>query len=474
VEIRHRGGRKSAGEEYFSIMEVKMTFDFLYSEVDQKLTPAKLRRIAFAEKEAAFPEACVDDLTQLNTIGEIPSEGEYSFAIAAKQLAEAEPIIEAVASVTRDEPPSKFLLTRDRVKIVVANRACFAQIVLRPVVPVSDIADREIEFLIEQRTLLEMARRLSSGSLSFKYVPSRRCLDVNASNVDLVLPARLDGFVEHIFRIPPKEIKKVSPVRFINALEFVSFYANRDYAHPTLFQIEVQPETIASAAYLEGRELGVAVAGSHRGLGIFDCPDLAGFDFIMPIQPVLSALTGVLWRLHFDHAHLLNFEDYVLLRDQNVSFGFRKGGSRFFEIKRFFSEKADELVVAPRQEIVSILKKLAVVDPDLELLVRVTLTGDGIYGNLKLEVRDRAGRKSFDAVEVCRRSTNPVLPLITHEFPKIEFCVSLSMLLRTLQHLNSEKIWLEPLVKRVRVHDLRKSAHACAILPLSTGGNARL
>jgi hypothetical protein len=444
---------------------------------DQIVTPpgdeeiaAYLRKVELAIKESKFGTVDVQDFKDFSTTGAPVQEGEYLFRVESAHLKLATSVLDGIVARS-SQAATTVTLFSDRAKFAAFIYPTFAEILLKTTAPITNVpAGHEVAFALDQQVLGEVAWRFSTDAIiALKYIAERRILEIRGDvnlNINTWEPAQFPDHHRDLKEVPVS-LGKIRPEGVAEAIRFLSSYAHRNDLQPQFALVDIYPTSNPKRPRTDGHAMGRAVGGDLTAIAAYESPDLAALEFRI-IYSAIPVVLNVLSRLHPDHTQLFKVGNYILFRDQNLYFGLTWTDLRFpVSVDAFLAPKSSEYVVVNRHKLLRALSKVAVVNLNPNLPVRLTLSGHGGLATLRLETRNSAGKISYDLLEVSRRSTDPQAPPIGFEFPELDFSASLTPLRHAVERLKTADVVLEPLTETLRVGDIQDKAQAYCILPIT-------
>jgi hypothetical protein len=374
--------------------------------------------------------------------------GEFRFRVRPYLLREALETTELTTKPKLDAFNKVYVtLYRDRLKFQTSNGVSFTEYLVplfepSPSIPADRAQDLAPSFVFNHALLLRLVQRLPEDTpgrpnLEFLYVADQKSLHFQTlENPDDLAPvvqkdfhltcearSEFGGSYRSPLTINPTFLGKINPVVLRKAVRYVALFAPKYETRPTLNLIELRD--------------GVLVGGTQMQMGRFESAALKGVNLKIKVEQV-ATVEKMLARMNADDTSVCETEQYTLLTDGVLVFGFERESLSFPDVTDMYTRggTSDNHVLAPRA---ALLNSLTAVDKSSDLLVELTLTGEGSSIPLHLLTHESAGKECRDFVRVNRYENSGQ----TSAFKEWRFSVHIKVLLDLVKHFESTNVHFE-------------------------------
>ncbi len=355
----------------------------------------------------------------------------------------------------------KITLFRTRLRVQKSNEQSFAEYTI-PLAEHSPSLTTErdfpVAFLFNHTRLLRIVRRFPEQmeTVEFTYLPTTQTLTFHTEDPED--PPTISRFRDYRHLIPPNphRLGPVNPVVLGHAVSYAAVFAQEN-------------ETTAALNMIELRG-GTMYGGTRLHMGAMDLAELRGldlkikFDFIKPLEQMLT-------RFNAGATYLYETEQFIILRDESLFYGFARYSFSFPHIEDMYQHPSDNHVLVPRNQLSTSLALLAAVLNHEDRLVEVSVTGEAMDARLNLITREPSGKPCRDYLRV-RRQVNP-----DHKksaFPAWHFYVDLAVWQKLVDEFDSTNVTLEVLNNKVHfVRDTKGPLNARSLLDFLTPAQVR-
>lgn len=377
----------------------------------------------------------VFNFDDFNTSVWVPDSGEYIFSVEQKYLKEAMRLINVSAHTNSHY--IEVQVFRNKMKLAIFNQTIFSEIFI-PLVEdclIENTGSKNIYFFIERDVLNKIASRFKDSEIEFVFRSETGVISVNSGNTSLELGVPVKGYTKVNYHAKLKELKHINKVNtnlLKDAVKYVSYFVKKNDMKKYLSQADLK------APMLYG--------GSFDAVGIYASKEFNKFNCNMKYES-LGFLTKILSYFNPENTHLFESDNYYVLRDENLYFGFEKSNYTFPSIKKFIEVNfvKDKLLIS-RKKLLDSLHKLSIVLSRDKALIKLKV---GLVGNvnyLKLIIKDAGGKTSTDSFEIIRETEDEKIK----DFG-LEFIISFNTFVEVLSHFNSELVTLEYIKNKVLV-----------------------
>lgn len=377
--------------------------------------------------------------------GVTEAEGEFSFRVEQRHLVDALAAVEVTVQQNNEHfNKVKLTLLRTRLTLATCCGAAFTEFAIplfggpSPSLPTDE--DPPVAVVFEHKLLLRLARWLPQelAVVEFTYIRERQILRFqtleNPDDPNSVVQKDyrltcwpLTDFPNYRTQIPrnPELLSRVHAVLLRKAVNYVGIFARKDETQSKLNLIELRD--------------GVMTGGTQRQIGRLESAALKGlnlqikYDFVKPLGKILALMNA-------DDTSVYETKRYYLVTDGTLIFGFERYSFNFPDVSGMYQHESDNHVLVPRKEFLNALALLAAVNKDDDLLVELSMKGEGNHIRLDLLTRERCGQPCRDFVRVFR-NFNP--GKTTSSFPDWAFSVQIAVLLELVRHFESTNVHLE-------------------------------
>jgi len=152
-------------------------------------------------------------------------------------------------------------------------------------------------------------------------------------------------------------------------------------------------DTYTALSLIEVRD-GAIHSGFEGAIGVLNNP---AFNFDLKIKyETKDTVEGMLSKFNKDDANAYLFvkDNYYLIRDVHLIFGFEKSSYTFPSVEKIFNTKCETYTQVPRTQLSTNLGQLSTVSRNENLLVEINITGSGSDSRVTLSTRDDSGMVS--------------------------------------------------------------------------------
>lgn len=367
------------------------------------------------------------DFTDFNAKSERIISGEYIFEVEQKFLKEATKIIGF------SSPSSSGLVTitmfKDKIKLASFNTSVFLEEFIPLVNPNANID--KISFHFDRELLNKVALKFVDSKIKFKYMAEKGILVVCSGNtrLELAVSVDLNLIVDYHLKLNnPTYLGKVNTERLKDAVKYLSYFVQKEGAKKNLLQADCMNK--------------VLYGGSYTSVGIYKSRKFEHMNFKVKHEQ-LGSLVKILSNFNPKNTHFFETENYYLLRDENMYFGFDKSKYTFPSIEKFLKIKlSEDIIVIDRAKLIESLSKLSIVLSKSGSLVRFKIFKEADGTSLfKLFVRDASGKISTDILKIVREKGEN----------ELEFIIDLDSFMKVISHFTSEKVCLQYVLNKALV-----------------------
>jgi hypothetical protein len=252
-------------------------------------------------------------------------------------------------------------------------------------------------------------------------------------------------------------IGKVNPVILRQGVAYLQPFARKDDVQANLSLIEVRD--------------GAVIGGSPAALGSFSSPLFNNLNLKIKYE-IIAPLEKMLARFNPERTFLLETDNYYILRDDNLCFGFERHAHDFPALGKFFKIPSEAYVLVPRSRLLTRLLQIEVFCPDSDAFVQIHVEGAGSDTRLHLTTRILDDAPSTTTLE-CSRQAHPSYAA-TATFPAWGLFVNVHAFIKIVTCFDSAHVQFEILGdEAMRVSDAGDGFEAKTLLAASNRGTGR-
>jgi hypothetical protein len=313
----------------------------------------------------------------------------------------------------------KFNLFKNKLKLSLFCQFSFIEIIL-PLLGEfnSEGVDQKenIFFTLDFNIMFKISQEFVDSNLKVRFDSEKNLIQVFSNQTKLELEANKERAIEYHTKIQGiKYIKKVDLNIIQESIKYISHFVCKNNLQKFLSLAEFRD------SYLCG--------GSYSNIGVYQSDKFENLHFKVSYEN-LSLLSRLPNYFNLENTHLFETEDYFIFRDENLYLGIEKVNFSFPSIEKFLNFKSNETIILSRENLLSSIRKLAIVLEDGVKINFKISRGN----NLKLWVKDLSGKVSTDNMEIQRKD---------EKFEDIEFSIELEPFRKVLNHFKNPNVYLE-------------------------------
>jgi hypothetical protein len=211
-------------------------------------------------------------------------------------------------------------------------------------------------------------------------------------------------------------------------------------------------DTYTALSLVEVRD-GAIHSGFEGAIGVLNNP---AFNFDLKVKyETKDTVEGILGKFKKDEdKYLFVTDNYYLIRDVHLIFGFEKSSYTFPSVEKIFNTKCETYTRVPRTQLSTNLGQLSTVSRNENLLVEINITGSGSDSRVTLSTRDDSGMVSSRQLrDVVRAPIEEGVSL--PQYPDWTMHVNIHAFRDVVNHFKSEHVDLEQRLagQAILVHD---------------------
>jgi len=377
-------------------------------------------------KTGNFGSVDIKDFSEFNTPDYIPTAGEYVFSVEQKFLKAATSITRLTASASKSSfGTAKVTLFSSKMRLATFNQTAFSEVFIPVHGEVQGIEEgKEISFIFDQNILAKIASTFVDAVITFIFNADKNLLVITSDKTRLELSTAPEtDFVKYHSKIgDPTYLNKINTEVLRKGLNYVASFVKKDDIQLNLSLIDVKDQMM--------------VGGAYSAIGIFQSPAFLEIEFKVKYE-IIGILEKIAGHFHDANTHLFETENFYILRDENLYFGFEKTTFNFPPVAQFFqAPTTGDQILIPRGQLLNSLYKLSVVSIDKDLLVQVKITGSGNDSEIYLATKDSTGKISEDTLQIYRGAEEDKDPA----YDDREYYLNIAALIKIVNHFESANV----------------------------------
>ena len=398
------------------------------------------------------------DFTAFDVHDITPTEGEYQFAVEQKLLKEATAStgLLAVAGARADYGTTKITIYAHQLRLQTFNQAAFCEVFI----PLTEQGSNprlepghEVSFVFGHKGLALAASTFPGAILNFRFSADTKILHIEqGETIARELTSARETFTDYHVRIGDKRrIGKVNPVILRQGVDYLEPFAKKD-------------DVEANFSLIEFRN-GSVVGGSPAAVGQFSSPLFHNLELKIKHE-IIATLKKVLGRFNPEKTYLFETENYYILRDDHLFFGFERFLHKFPPLDKFWELSSEAFVRVPRSQLLTGLLTISLFRTEPDAFVRLHVEGAGLDTRLHLTTRNPADVASTTTLE-CSRQAHPSYAA-TATFPAWDLYLNVHAFIDIVTYFHSAHVQFEILgEKAVLVTDAGDGFEAKTLLAAS-------
>jgi hypothetical protein len=405
--------------------------------------------------ESNFGSLDIHDFEIFNQADEEAVEGEYTFAVKQQELKEAVSVTKFTVSSTNTRFGAvKITILPRGLKLSTFSQSSFSEIVI-PLTeagcPAVIKSDTPISFVFDHSLLSNIVAKFQDPIIYFTYQPRADESERGVLNVDSYVkgesPLRtvhstypLTDFTN--YHAKTGKIKglpsiPISPEVLRKGLNYANLFIKKNDAYTALSVIEVRD--------------GAVHSGFEGAIGVFKNP---AFDFELKVKyETKDIVEGMLGKFEGE-TRLTVTENYYIIRDLNLIFGFERCSYTFPSVEKLFNSKSETYARVNRDQLRNTLERLSTASMNENLLVEINISGEGSDGRITLSTRDDYGRVSSHQLVAVRKAIEEGVS--STQYPDWVMHVNIHAFIDVVNHFKSEHVDLEQRIsgQAILIHDV--------------------
>lgn len=382
-------------------------------------------------KEATFLTIDLLNFEDFNREVEIPYSGNYTFEVEQQFLEEAIKIVGVSSQSNVNSGLIEITLFEDKVKLAAFNQISFAEMFIPKVNSSSE--EGCIKFYFEKEFLDKIASRLYGSNIIFQLEAEKKLLTVISGETklkfDIPSEPRIVNYhlkLKNIVNIDSFDVNLLK-----DSIKYISYFVRKNDIRKNLSQADCNSRML--------------YGGSSLSVGIYKSHHFNKLKFDIKYE-CLNLLFRVLPYFNKHNVGFFESENYYIIRDEKLFFGFEKTRYDFPSITKFLeADIVDDIITLDRKRLIEGINKLSIVLSGKDSLIKFKLTEDNTF---HMFVLDKKHKVSTDSFQVERKSVkNSEVKLNTG----LEFIIDLDSFMKTVSHFNTKEITLQYVLNKALV-----------------------